>query len=97
MTSLIVMELKIIGECTLNKISDEIKQLLEKSRKLRSSQKENKYLDNQDVCLLLNISPRTLQTYRDKRILPYTQIDRKCYYKLEDVNLFIEKNMSVTK
>lgn len=91
------MELKIIGECTLNKISDEIKQLLEKSRKLRSSQKENKYLDNQDVCLLLNISPRTLQTYRDKRILPYTQIDRKCYYKLEDVNLFIEKKMSVTK
>ena len=91
------MELKIIGKCTLNKISDEIKQLLEKSRKLRSSQKENKYLDNQDVCLLLNISPRTLQTYRDKRILPYIQIDRKCYYKLEDVNLFIEKNMSVTK
>ncbi len=91
------MELKIIGECTLNKISDEIKQLLEKSRKLRSSRKENKYLDNQDVCLLLNISPRTLQTYRDKRILPYIQIDRKCYYKLEDVNLFIEKNMSVTK
>lgn len=91
------MELKIIGECTLNKISDEIKQLLEKSRKLRSSQKENKYLDNQDVCLLLNISPRTLQTYRDKRILPYIQIDRKCYYKLEDVNLFIERNMSVTK
>lgn len=91
------MELKIIGECTLNKISDEIKQLLEKSRKLRSSQKKNKYLDNQDVCLLLNISPRTLQTYRDKRILPYIQIDRKCYYKLEDVNLFIEKNMSVTK
>lgn len=91
------MELKIIGECTLNKISDEIKQLLEKSRQLRSSQKENKYLDNQDVCLLLDISPRTLQTYRDKRILPYIQIDRKCYYKLEDVNLFIEKNMSVTK
>lgn len=91
------MELKIIGECTLNKISDEIKQLLEKSRKLRSSQKENKYLDNQDVCLLLNISPRTLQTYRDKRILPYIQINRKCYYELEDVNLFIEKNMSVNK
>ena len=27
--------------------------------------KESEWLDNQDVCMLLNISPRTLQTLRD--------------------------------
>lgn len=47
------------------------------------------WLDNQDVCLILNISPRTLQTLRDRGKLAYTQIDRKMYYKPEDVEKII--------
>ena len=43
------------------------------------------WLDNQDVCQMLNISPRTLQTLRDNGTLAYSQINRKVYYKLEDV------------
>jgi hypothetical protein len=44
-----------------------------------------KWLDNQDVCQMLNISKRTLQTYRDNGTLPYSQINHKMYYKPEDV------------
>lgn len=44
-----------------------------------------KWLDNQDVCMLLNISKRTLQTYRDNGTIPYSQINHKMYYKSEDV------------
>ena len=43
------------------------------------------WLDNQDVCQMLNISPRTLQTLRDNGTLAYSQINRKMYYKSEDV------------
>ena len=43
------------------------------------------WLDNQDVCQMLNISPRTLQTLRDNGMLAYSQINRKVYYKPEDV------------
>ena len=43
------------------------------------------WLDNQDVCLILNISPRTLQTLRDNGTLAYSQINHKVYYKPEDV------------
>lgn len=53
---------------------------------------EDKWLDNQDVCLLLNISNRTLQTYRDKGILPYSQIGAKIYYKASDIDLFLNQN-----
>ncbi len=45
----------------------------------------SQWMDNQDVCLLLNISPRTLQTLRDNGTLAYTQICHKTYYKPEDV------------
>ena len=43
------------------------------------------WLDNQDVCQILNISPRTLQTLRDNGMLAYSQINHKVYYKPEDV------------
>ena len=47
------------------------------------------WLDNQDVCQMLNISPRTLQTFRDNGTLAYSQINRKVYYKPEDVECIL--------
>ena len=47
------------------------------------------WLDNQDVCQILNISPRTLQTLRQNGTLAYSQIERKIYYKPEDVERII--------
>ncbi|MFA5045599.1 MAG: helix-turn-helix domain-containing protein [Paludibacter sp.] len=44
-----------------------------------------KWLDNQDVCLILNISKRTLQTYRNNGTLPYSQVNHKMYYKPDDI------------
>lgn len=34
----------------------------------------SEWMDNQDVCRMLNISPRTLQTLRDNGTLAYSQI-----------------------
>lgn len=45
----------------------------------------NGWMDNQDVCRQLNISPRTLQTLRDNGTLAYSQINHKVFYKSEDV------------
>jgi hypothetical protein len=50
-----------------------------------------KWLDNQDVCQILNISKRTLQTYRDNGTFPYSPINYKMYYKSEDVQRVMEQ------
>ena len=56
----------------------------------RSTDKKlGNWLDNQDVCQMLNISPRTLQTLRDNGTLAYSQINRKVYYKPEDVECIL--------
>ena len=49
----------------------------------------NGWMDNQEVCRQLNISPRTLQTLRDNGTLAYSQIVRKVYYRAEDVQRII--------
>ncbi|SJZ49265.1 Uncharacterised protein [Porphyromonas cangingivalis] len=38
------------------------------------------------------ISPRTLQDYRDKDIIPYTQIAGKILYRLSDINRLLQEN-----
>ncbi len=50
------------------------------------------WLDIQEVCFLLKISKRTLQTYRDKAILPYSQVNGKIYFKASDIQKHLEKN-----
>lgn len=62
---------------------------VEKMVKRNKSREMDGWLDNQDVCLILNINPNTLQFLRDKRKLAYTKFNRKMYYKPEDVERFI--------
>ena len=42
------------------------------------------------MCEKLNVSKRTLQTYRDRGLLSYSQINHKIYYRTEDVEAFVE-------
>ena len=44
---------------------------------------------NCETCRLLNVSARTMQTYRDTGKLPYSQINNKIYYKASDVETFL--------
>ena len=52
----------------------------------------NRWLDNQDVCRILNISKRTLQTYREKGLLPFSRIRHKIFYKPEDVGKLLQSS-----
>ena len=50
------------------------------------------YLSGEDLCRLLHISKRTLQQYRDDKILPYIQVGGKIIYKESDILKILEKN-----
>ena len=48
------------------------------------------FLTGKEVCDRLYISPRTLQDYRDRRIIPYTQFAGKILYKVSDLERLLE-------
>ena len=50
------------------------------------------YLTGKEVCERLYISPRTLQGYRDRKVIPYTQFAGKILYKASDLEKMLEKN-----
>ena len=43
------------------------------------------WLDNEQVCKLLDVSARSLQRYRSDGKLPYQMYGKKCRYRLSDV------------
>ena len=67
--------------------SQRVETLCEKSKDMCL----RKWLDNQDVCEILQISKRTLQTYRDNGMLSFTQIGHKMFYRPEDVAQVINR------
>ena len=53
--------------------------------------------DNQDLCMLLQISKRTLQRYRSVGALPYKTLGKKTYYSEEDVLEFLSNHVKEFK
>lgn len=51
---------------------------------------KEKWLDSQEVCKLLSISIRTLQSYRSDFRLSFSQVGSKIYYKASDVEAHLE-------
>jgi hypothetical protein len=87
------MEVVIIEKKTYEQMMQRFEEFVRQVEKLcgDSREKEN-WLTGDDVHSLLQISMRTLQTYRDNGTLPYSQIGHKCYYKVADVEKFISKS-----
>ena len=82
------MEVISIERSTYEELLTSFNSFVAKMKEMASRGKDKglgDWLDNQDVCQMLNISPRTLQTLRDKGTLAYSQINRKLFYKPVDV------------
>ena len=87
----------------VNKETPEMKQLIsgikDVNKRLREIAQTHRplfggeiYLTGREVCERLFVSPRTLQDYRDKGIIPYTQIAGKILYRLSDINQLLQEN-----
>ena len=52
----------------------------------------NAWMDNQEVCRQLNISPRALQEYRHTGVIAYYQLGDKVLYKKSDIERMLTAN-----
>jgi hypothetical protein len=51
------------------------------------------WVDNYDVCTYLNISTRTLQRLRSQKLLNYSIIRGKTFYKLSEIERMLNENL----
>ena len=72
---------------TISGVSKRIKEVAQTHKPLFGGEH---FLTSKEVCERLYISPRTLQDYRDRRIIPYTQFAGKILYKVSDLERLLE-------
>ena len=56
------------------------------------SDPEDVFFDNQEFILLMNISKRTAQEWRNKKIIEFSQVGNKIYYRLSDIKKLLDEN-----
>lgn len=63
------------------------------TERLQTSKEVNHYLTGDETCRLLHISPRTLQSLRDKRVIPFTVVgDRTILYPESELHEMLMRN-----
>ena len=73
----------------LRRVRKRIREVSETHRPLFSGEH---FLTSNEVCERLYISPRTLQDYRDRKVIPYTHFAGKILYKASDLERILEEN-----
>ena len=51
------------------------------------------WIESEDARQMLGVSPRTWQTMRDKKALPFSQYGRKIYVRRADIEAFLQEHM----
>ncbi|NDV79434.1 helix-turn-helix domain-containing protein [Dysgonomonas sp. 511] len=86
------MEIVAIEKRTFDLMKKQFDDFVKQVEKLCNNNPKTEWLNNEQVCGMLNISKRTLQSYRDNGTLSYSQIGHKCYYKQSDIENLIEQS-----
>ena len=77
---------------------NEFELLVEKLKKLtdvlseKQKDPEDQFVDNQEFMLLMNVSKRTAQNWRDEGVISFSQIGSKIYYRMSDVKKLLDTN-----
>ena len=82
MRDLVIIEKQVLDEltCRIELLKSKVDSLY-----VNSGIAPQNWIDNEQACKRLSAGIRTLQTLRDSRILPYTKIGGKVFYKPEDI------------
>ena len=73
----------------LDKVNRRIKEVAQTHKPLFGGEH---FLTSKEVCERLYISPRTMQDYRDRRIIPYKQFAGKILYKELEIERILKNN-----
>lgn len=87
------MEIICIEAGIFEEMNNVLQEIIHKMPKRRSQQHLTEWMDNQEVCIMLNISLRKLLTLRQTGAIPYSRIDRKIYYLKKDIDLFMQQEL----
>lgn len=86
-----IMEIELVTLQDLENLKKEILTEMKKMLEGHKSEPEKRWLKSSDVQKLLGISQGTLQTLRNRSMIPFTRLGGVIYYSKEEVKKVLEK------
>jgi len=69
-----------------------LKEFMKWERSKLSERLAEEWIESQQAMAVLKIKKRALQNFRDKGVLPFSNVHGKCYYKAVDVEALLQSN-----
>jgi hypothetical protein len=79
-------------EKALKKLDDQVTLIVAKMKLGGKLDPENIFFDTKEMIKVMSISHRTLQIWRDSKVIGYSQIGNKIYFSLEDIQKLMKDN-----
>ena len=76
----------------LQQVETDLQMLKELMRTKNEEEINSQWIESVKVPKILGISRKTWQTYRDKRLIPFSQIGAKIYVKRSDIQDFMNSH-----
>lgn len=74
----------------ISKIEKMLEEINSKLSSISSEESRQAWINNKEACEFLGVTSRTLQSYRDKGIISFSQVGSKIYYKVSDLEKHLE-------
>lgn len=86
------MEIELITLSDLENLKKEILSEIKKMLSGHRDEPEKKWLKSKEIQQLLGISPGTLQTLRNRAMIPFTRLGGVIYYNREEVKKVLDQS-----
>lgn len=73
-------------------LHDTLEQIIDLITRRNADDSSSEWIESEDARKILGVSPKTWQNYRDKRIIPFSQIVCKIYVNRADLDAFLRKH-----
>lgn len=86
------MTMIMVPEEEWRNLHDTLEQIVDLITRRNADDSNSEWIDSDEARKLLGLSPKTWQTYRDQRLIPFSQIGRKIYVNRADLDAFLRKH-----
>lgn len=86
------MAMVVLPKSVWQGVKEDLQEVKELLTKKNTEEVENEWIESVKARQMLGVSPKTWQTYRDRRIIPFAQIGRKILVKKADLDTFMQEH-----
>lgn len=87
------LSMAVVPESFLQKMQADINQLKDLLKQKSKDEINAQWLESNEARKLLGVSQKTWQTYRDERVIPFSQIGRKIYVRRSDIENYLNNHI----